>query len=163
MGEKLRRKLVNKSPLLLKLNPIYKKVPVLVHNQVAIVESLVILEYIDEKWKNNPLLPQDPYERSSARFWAKFVDDKVIMGVWEAYMAVEEEKEKAIESAKELLDIIEKQIEGKRFFNGEKIGFLDLVMGWMTLWLSAMEEVGGMEVLDSREVSFNQEMDTKLH
>lgn len=85
------------------------------------------------------------------------------MGVWEAYMAVEEEKEKAIESAKELLDIIEKQIEGKRFFNGEKIGFLDLVMGWMTLWLSAMEEVGGMEVLDSREVSFNQEMDTKLH
>lgn len=69
--------LSSKSPLLLQYNPVHKKIPVLVHNGKPIAESLVILEYIDETWKNNPLLPNDPYHRAIARFWAKFVHEQV--------------------------------------------------------------------------------------
>ena len=76
--EYLEEALPNKSPLLLELNPIHKKVPVLVHNDKILPESHLILEYIDQTWSNNPILPQDPYERATARFWAKFVDEQVI-------------------------------------------------------------------------------------
>ena len=68
----------DKSQLLLKANPVYKQIPVLIHNGKVVCESTIILEYIDEVWKDkSPLLPCDPYERARARFWADYIDKKV--------------------------------------------------------------------------------------
>lgn len=67
----------NKSSLLLESNPIYKKIPVLIHGSKPLAKSLIIIEYMDENWSGYPLLPKDPFERAKARFLAKFIDDKV--------------------------------------------------------------------------------------
>ncbi|XP_038883697.1 probable glutathione S-transferase [Benincasa hispida] len=138
----------NKSDLLLKYNPIHKKVPVLVHHGKPIAESLVILEYIDEIWKNNPILPQHPHQRALARFWAKFIDDKVVVAVVKAAGSKEEEeRKKAIEEAGEGLEALEKELKSKKFFGGEEIGFVDIVGTVVAGWLPAIEECFGFELL----------------
>ncbi|KAH7528640.1 hypothetical protein FEM48_Zijuj05G0093600 [Ziziphus jujuba var. spinosa] len=73
---------------------------------------------------------------------------QVVFGVSAAWKAEGEEKEKTIVSVKESIVFLEKQLEGRKFFGGEKIGYLDLVLGWILHWTGVMEEVGDMKLLE---------------
>ncbi|XP_031103747.1 probable glutathione S-transferase [Ipomoea triloba] len=145
--EFIQEDLSNKSPLLLKYNPVHKKVPVLLHNGNPIPESLVILEYIDEVFPGTPILPKDPYQRAMARFWAKFFDDKFLPAVKKAvFTKGEEEKEKGKDEVCELLKILDNELKNKKFLGGETIGLADLAGNFITLWLGVFEEVIGVEL-----------------
>ncbi|KAL6175645.1 hypothetical protein ACLB2K_052284 [Fragaria x ananassa] len=152
----------NKSTLLLKSNPVHKKIPVLLHGDKPVAESLVILEYIDETWRENPLLPDDPFEKAMVRFWAKYVDEKCVISAWTASRTKGHEQEKAIESTQESLKLLNKLIEGKNFFGGETIGFLDLVVGSLPNWIKFIEEFVGIKLFDTNDLSFLHEWEQRF-
>ncbi|KAE8717282.1 putative glutathione S-transferase [Hibiscus syriacus] len=141
----------SKGPLLLQYNPVHKKVPVLLHNGKPIAESLVILEYINETWKSNPLLPEDPYDKAKARFWAKFMDDKCMPVIQKAILAPEKEREQAAEEACECLKALESALNGKRFFGGDAIGMVDIAANFVGFWLRIIQEVAGVELLSAEK------------
>jgi glutathione S-transferase len=68
-------------PEYLKLNP-NGVVPTLVHDGRAIIESTIIVEYIDEAWPDPPLTPSDPYGRARMRLWTKWSDEHAYKAVY---------------------------------------------------------------------------------
>uniref|UniRef100_A0A5B7B9J7 Probable glutathione S-transferase n=1 Tax=Davidia involucrata TaxID=16924 RepID=A0A5B7B9J7_DAVIN len=146
--EYIEQDLNNKSSLLLHYNPINKKVPVMIHGGKPIAESLVIIEYMDETWKHNPILPVDPYQKAMARFWAKFIEEKLIEVMRRALILDGEQQEKEVLQARNALEILEEEFKEERFLGGDTIGFLDIVLTGMALWLGAIEEVACVTVFD---------------
>ncbi|XP_010470208.1 PREDICTED: glutathione S-transferase U16-like [Camelina sativa] len=145
----------SKSELLLKSNPVHKKVPVLIHNSKPVCESLNIVEYIDETWNSSgqSILPSHPHDRALARFWSAFVDNKWFPALKLATITKSEDaKAKSMEEVEEgllqLEDAFVSISKGKSFFGGEAIGFMDICLGSFLVLLKAMEELKGEKLLD---------------
>ncbi|KAF2305626.1 hypothetical protein GH714_007120 [Hevea brasiliensis] len=145
--------LANKSPSLLNYNPIHKKVPVLVHNGKPIIESLVILEYIDETWKNaSPLLPEDPYKKAKVRFWASFIQQQLFEAMGKVMTQDGEAQEKAADEVFEKMKALEEGMseffpEGIQDIDVTKIGLLDILMSTTFGSFKVFEEVIGVKIL----------------
>ncbi|KAG0473216.1 hypothetical protein HPP92_015073 [Vanilla planifolia] len=146
----------NKSELLLRSNPVYKKIPVLIHGGQPICESLVIVQYIDEVWAASgpAILPADPLDRAVARFWAAYIDDKlgpncVALALRLGDEASRAESKEQLFAGLQLLDeALGKISNGKSFFGGDAVGFLDIAFGSYLGWLKALEKVEGIKLLD---------------
>ncbi|KAH7522484.1 hypothetical protein FEM48_Zijuj07G0143500 [Ziziphus jujuba var. spinosa] len=133
----------NKSQLLLKMNPVHKKIPVLIHNGKPICESLIIVQYIDEVWNDRaPILPSDPYQRAQARFWADFVHDAG-RKIW---TTKGEEKEAAKKEFIDVLKVLEEQLGDKPYFGGDHFGFVDISLITYYSWFSAYEIFGEFSI-----------------
>ncbi|KAF9588994.1 hypothetical protein IFM89_017673 [Coptis chinensis] len=136
-----------KSPLLLKMNPVHKKIPVLIHNGKPICESLIIVQYIDEVWNDkSPLLPKHPYARAVARFWADFVDKKVYESGRRVWMTKGEEQEAAKKEFIESLKLLENELGDKPYFGGESLGYLDVALVPFYSWFYSYETCGKFNI-----------------
>ncbi|KAF3431384.1 hypothetical protein FNV43_RR26115 [Rhamnella rubrinervis] len=147
-----------KSELLLKSNPVHMKVPVLLHGDKPICESLIIVQYIDDVWTSGPSMPPShPYDRAIARFWAAYIDEK-----WgpttKAIDAVivagegEEAKKAAVDKVYDILVLLEEAFKkcskGKAFFGGDRMGYLDMAFGSCLGWLRFREKLHDIKLLD---------------
>ncbi|CAL4923452.1 unnamed protein product [Urochloa decumbens] len=146
----------NKSELLVKSNPVHKKVPVLIHNGKPICESLIMVQYIDEVYGSTrpSLLPTDPYDRSVARFWAAYIDDKVF-GSFMTMIRGKTEEEKAegtkqlFAAAETLEGALKECSKGKHFFGGDSVGYVDIALGGFVAWVDARDRMSGLKHFDA--------------
>ncbi|KAI7740693.1 hypothetical protein M8C21_014715 [Ambrosia artemisiifolia] len=144
-----------KSELLLKSNPVYQKVPVLIHeNKPPLPESLIIIEYLDEIYPDvHPILPSDPLIRADNRFWANYIDTKVFPLYEELRKTPEKEGKEAIK--KQIMEVSQlleeaflKFSDGKPYFGGDKIGYLDVVLGCFLGWTKFVEKHNEFMIFD---------------
>ncbi|KAL9232506.1 hypothetical protein vseg_007614 [Gypsophila vaccaria] len=139
----------DKSELLLMMNPVHKKIPVLVHNDKPVCESLIIVQYIDEVWGDKPsLLPSDPYQRALAHFWADFADKKVYESGVKIWSTKGDDKEKAKKEFIENLTILAQYLGDKPYFGGDTFGFLDVAVFPYYTWFYVFETAGDFKVED---------------
>uniref|UniRef100_A0ACD5TIZ2 Uncharacterized protein n=1 Tax=Avena sativa TaxID=4498 RepID=A0ACD5TIZ2_AVESA len=147
--------LKSKSELLLASNPVHKAVPVLIHDGKAISESSVILQYIDEAFAGiGPfLLPADHHDRAVARFWASYIDDKLLKASNQASRGkTEEEKAEGKKQAAAAVETLEGALKecskGKPFFGGDSAGYVDVVLGGLLAWVHAGDAMKGVKTFD---------------
>ncbi|XP_052169236.1 uncharacterized protein LOC127785946 [Oryza glaberrima] len=155
--EYIEEDLGNKSDLFLRSNPVHKTVPVLIHNGNPICESSIIVQYIDESFPSSAasLLPADPYDRTVARFWAAYIDDK-LAAPWRMVYRVktEEERDELMKQTLAAVDVLEGGLKecskGKGcFFGGDSVGYVDVVLGGLVSWVHASDKLSGAKLFDA--------------
>ncbi|PWZ54637.1 putative glutathione S-transferase GSTU6 [Zea mays] len=150
----------NKSELLLSSNPVHKTVPVLIHNGTPVCESTVIVQYIDEAFAGTgpSLLPADPYQRALARFWAAYLEDKIVTPWRRVFMVkADEEKAEAMRQTVAAMDALEGGLKEcssggggqSPFFGGDSVGYVDVLLGGMVSWVKASEPLFGAKIIDA--------------
>ncbi|KAL3734005.1 hypothetical protein ACJRO7_023368 [Eucalyptus globulus] len=141
--------LSNKSPLLLKMNPVNKQIPVLVHNGKPVCESLLMVQYIDETWvRQSPLLPSDPYERARARFWADYVDKKMYPAGRTVFLSMGEDQEAAKKEYIECWKVLKGELGDKAYFGGERFGYADVSLIPFYSWSYALGKLADSNIVE---------------
>ncbi|KAH8360462.1 hypothetical protein KR200_005580, partial [Drosophila serrata] len=123
--------LTEKPEWLVEVSPLLK-VPALQlvaeKDQPSLIESLIIAEYLDEKYPQNPLLPKDALKRAQ---------DKILLerfsGITNAFMKILMQKT-GLDDFWTALDIFEQELtkRGTSFFGGDKPTFVDyMIWPWL--------------------------------
>jgi glutathione S-transferase len=114
------------------------EVPTLIDGEVAVFDSTVILEYIEDRWPTPPLLPATPAERARVRMLEEVMDthfEPINWGLSEvrAFKRATGELAEAIEAraAAQLqgwFACLERQLGSRDWFNGAGFGWGDLAV-----------------------------------
>jgi glutathione S-transferase/RNA polymerase-associated protein len=108
------------------------EVPALVHGELALFDSTVMLEYVDERWPSPPALPETAAERARVRMLEELCDtqlEAVNWGLMEIrfFKRVEGARaEEMVARARKQLDRylgrLERELAGRSWMNGERFG-----------------------------------------
>lgn len=78
----------------------------------------------------------------------EWVVPQVLESAWLVLCSEGEQQERAVKLAMENLEKIEEKLNGKSFFGGDTIGYLDLILGFVSYILPVWEEAASAKILD---------------
>jgi glutathione S-transferase len=112
------------------------EVPALVHGDTAIFDSTIILEYIEDAWPAQPMLPAAPAMRAKVRMIEDIMDtqfEAITWGLGELNFFKRAEGDlkaqmeaRAAEQAAAFFTMLEAQLGQRDWFNGDAFGWGDL-------------------------------------
>ncbi|KAJ4978286.1 hypothetical protein NE237_009066 [Protea cynaroides] len=70
---------------------------------------------------------------------------------WKAFWDEGKEQEKSMEEAQELLGKLELELQGKKFFGGDSIGFVDITANFIAFWVGVLEDVMEVKLIDEKK------------
>jgi len=140
--------LANKPDWFLKISPL-GRTPVLQVGEVAIFESAVILEYLEET-EPKPLHPADPLRRAEHRGWIEFAS-AVLNDIAGLYSAPDESsfKAKAIQLEARFARL-EARVVASPWFEGETFSLVDAVFGPVFRYFDVFDEIGDFGILSGK-------------
>lgn len=112
------------------------KVPVLEEDDFILPESAVIMEYLEERYPEPALLPDDPADRSVARLWIWDFDRRL----GDDYYAARRGDDGADERLTGRLAALDMWLEGRTFLAGAAYGLADI--GYVPWILRAQQLLG---------------------
>lgn len=114
------------------------EVPVLVDGEVRIFDSTIILEYIEDKWPNPPLLPREPAARARVRMIEDVMDTQYEPINWGIVEVVRFKRASGVlqdtllarakEQTARLARWLDRQLGDHQWFNGASFGWGDIAV-----------------------------------
>ena len=143
------------SPDFLAINP-FHHVPVLIDDGFKIVESLVILDYLEAKYPAPAILPKDPKDLAIARMAQVVAAHELLPAVIPLYPLMlglplpnSEKIELALQKAATVLKFFENLLDDRPYFGSQNITLAEVVAGAVIPWLPR----GGVSLSDYPKLS----------
>jgi len=131
--------LANKPDWFLAISPL-GKTPVLQVGDVAIFESVVILEYLEET-QLSPLHPADPLRRAEHRAWIEF--GSAVLNDIAGFYAAADEATFSVKTVQleQRFARLESRVAASPWFDGESFSLVDAVFGPVFRYFDVFDEI----------------------
>lgn len=140
--------LSNKPAWFLGISPL-GKTPVLQVGDIAIFESAVILEYLEET-QGRPLHPADPLARAEHRGWIEF-GSAVLNDIAGFYAARDEATFRAkAAQLEQKFARLEARVAAAPWFDGENFSLVDAVFGPVFRYFDAFDDIADFSILSGK-------------
>jgi glutathione S-transferase len=132
----------HRRPEFLKLNPA-GKVPVLVDGDLVLTESVAIVTYLAEKYRDQGLLPSDLRERAEVDRWLLFTVTELEQPLWRIArhtflypedVRLPEDVTLASGEFKAMAEIVERHMQGREYVVGDHVTVADFVLAYTLDW-----------------------------
>jgi glutathione S-transferase len=141
----------HRSPAFLKINPA-GKLPVLVDGDLVLTESVAIVLYLAEKYRDKGLIPSDLAQRAQLHRWVMFAATELEQPLWRIsrHTALYPEDRRlpgevvlAREDFKPMAAVLEEHLKGRRFVVGDKATVADFVLAYTLDWANEVQLLDG--------------------
>ena len=114
----------------LAINP-FHHVPVIIDDSLRVLESMAILDYLECKYSQNPLLPKNPSQLAKVRM-AQMVANNELFSLVISLISETEESEKLKRAKRKItriLNFLAELLANDAYFGGETLSLGDIVAG----------------------------------